>query len=162
VAASAAEVVNADSSIGGGHNLGNPTLATRGQADDVKQPHVAKKKGRKKATRGNGADVIDLTAIRDKRQKAQQDELATRGKTLVGKKTRQSIGPWRVDAVKASAGTWAFRLRRQENGKRSKPIYIRRVANSTYEMIRETNYDGFKQQLVESYLSRAVRAGHVA
>jgi len=143
--------------------VGDQDFATRGKIDLVtEQPHVAKKSRRQTATRGNAAEVINLADRRAKRQKTQQPEFATCGKKLVSKKTRQGVGPWRVDAVKASAGTWAFRLRRSENGKRSKPIYIRRVANSTYEMIREGDYESFKEQLVESYLSRAVRAGHVA
>lgn len=163
MAASAAGVSDDDQDISSGSSVDDSDLATRGKIDPViEQPHMAKKQRRKTAIRGNAAEVINLADRRAKRQKTQQPEFATRGKKPVSKKTRQGVGPWRVDAVKASAGTWAFRLRRSEDGKRSKPIYIRRVANSTYGMIREGDYGRFKQQLVESYLSRAVRAGHVA
>jgi hypothetical protein len=168
VAASAAEAINGNSNTVSGHDLGDSDSATRGKADDVKRPRVAKtkrprvakEKRQEPAAQDGPADVLDFAAGRDKRLKTQQPELATRGKKLVSKKTRKGIGEWRVDAVKASAGTWAFRLRRQENGKRSKPIYVSRVANTTYEMIREGDYEGFKKQLVASHMPGAVRASY--
>jgi hypothetical protein len=123
---------------------------------------VAKKKRRKSATRGQAAEVVDLAAERDKRKKTQQAELATRGKKLVSKKTRKGTGDWYVEPVKASAGTWAFRLRRREDGARSKPIYVSRVTNAIYEMIREGNYERFKEQLIASHMPGTVRAGNRA
>jgi len=162
VAASAAEVTDDDQIVSGGHDLGDPDLATRGQVNDVKQPRVAKKSSRKSATRGKTVPMDEIAAWKANRQKTQQPELATRGKKLVSKKTRKGIGEWRVDAVKASAGTWAFRLRRRENGVRSKPIYVSRVANAVYEMIREEDYDSFKEQLIASHMPGTVRASNRA
>lgn len=156
--ARAAEVIYGDQDLSSGHDLGGPDLATRGQVDDLKRPRVAKKKRRESATRGQAAEVVDLAAVRDKRQKTQQAELATRGKKLVSKKTRKGAGNWYVEPVKASAGTWAFRLRRREDGARSKPIYVSRVTNAVYEMIREGDYERFKEQLIASHGASAIRA----
>lgn len=67
-----------------------------------------------------------------------------------------------VEAVKASKGTWAFRVRERVAGKRMPPVYVTRVADSIYEMIREGDYEQFKKQLVANYGARAVRASHGA
>jgi hypothetical protein len=158
--------VNGDQDAGDNDHMDNSIMATRGQGAHLNEapgePHVAKKKRRKTATRGQSADVVNLAAVRAKRQKTQQAELATRGQKLIGKKTRKGAGNWYVEPVKASAGTWAFRLRRREDGRRVKPIYISRVSDAVYQMIREGDYDSFKEQLVASHMPGAVRAGHRA
>lgn len=127
------------------------------------QPRVAKKKPRKIATRGQLAEVVSLDAERNKRQKSQQHSAATRGrKTLRKKQPHVAGGNPYVEAVKASKGTWAFRLRWRSGGQRSKPVYLSRVADPVYEMIREGNYEAFKEQLVASHFAGAVRAGNTA
>lgn len=117
-----------------------------------KQPHVAKKKV---ATGGQKAEVVDLATVRKKRQKTQRLGLATRGQ----KKARSKAY---VEAVGASIGTMAFRLRWRENGKRQPPIYLSRVSNDVFAMIKQGNYEAFKEQLVVSHSAGAIRAGHTA
>ena len=104
------------------------------------QPHVAT------ATRGQ---IVDLATERKRRRK-----VATTGQPHV------ATGKPYIEAVKASKGTWAFRLRWYENGARVKPIYISRVADSVYEIIREGDYEAFKKQLIGSHSAGAVRASH--
>jgi len=133
VAASAAEVINGDQVVVSGHDLGDPDLATRGQVDDLKQPHVAKKKRRESATRGKAAKVVDLAAERNKRLSSQGHSPATRGQTLRKNQPRVAKGQPYIEAVKASKGTWAFRLRWYEDGRRVKPVYISRVSDAVYE-----------------------------
>lgn len=119
---------------------------------DVDQPHVAKKK---LTTRGQKAQTDEIAAWKAKRQKPQRLGLATRGQ----KKARSK--PY-IEAVGASVGTMAFRLRWRENGKRQPPIYLSRVSNDVFTMIKQGNYEAFKNQLVASHFAGAVRAGHTA
>jgi hypothetical protein len=156
-------VINGNQDLVSGHDLDDPDLATRGQVDDVKQPHAAKKQRRKSATRGQAAKVVDLAAERSKRLRSQGHSLATRGqKTLRKNQPRVAKGKPYIEAVKASKGTWAFRLRWYEDGRRVKPIYISRASDAVYEMIREGDYERFKEQLVASHMPSAVRAGNRA
>lgn len=136
--------------------------------EPLKPPHVAKKKtatrGKKDAQKNSHTwqpeKVTNINERLAKRQKTQQPETATRGGKLVAKKTKKGIGPWRVDAVKASAGTWAFRLRRYVDGKRTTPIYVSRVTDAVYEMIRAENYEQTKEQLISNHVQGAVRASY--
>jgi hypothetical protein len=163
VAASAAEVINGDQDVSGGHDFGDPDLATRGQVDDLSRPHVAKKKRRKPAAPGRAAEVVDLATERNKRLNSQGHSPATRGqKTLRKNRPRVAKGEPYIEPVKASKGTWAFRIRWREDGRRVKPIYISRVSDAVYEMIREGDYDSFKEQLIASHMPGAVRAGNRA
>jgi len=106
-------------------------------------PHVAI------ATRGHVAKVVSLATERKKRAK-----VATKRQPHV------ATGKPYVEAVKASKGTWAFRVRWYENGHRVKPVYISRVADPVYEIIRQGDYGKFKKQLIASHFSGAVQAGH--
>lgn len=149
-----------------GDNRCGDLVGSRGISDlpavdeiKVKQPRVAKKKT---ATRGQSAEVIDLAARRDKRLKTQQPELATRGQKGLTKKGKSGAGKPYVEAVGASVGTIAFRLRWRENGKRKPPIYLSRVSKEVYEVIKAGNYEAFKQQLIASHSASAVRAGNAA
>lgn len=129
----------------------------------VEQPRVAKMRRQKSATESQLAPVVYLATERDKRLKTQQRSSATRGqKTLRKNQPHVVKGKPYIEAVKASKGTWAFRLRWYENGRRAKPIYISRVADAVYEMIREGNYESFKEQLIGSHSASAIRAGNRA
>ena len=104
------------------------------------QPHVAT------ATRGQ---IVDLATERKRRRKV-----------ATVRQPHVAMGKPYIEAVKASKGTWAFRLRWYENGARVKPIYISRVADSVYEIIRRGDYEAFKKQLIGSHSAGAVRASH--
>lgn len=111
-------------------------------------PHVAEKTLPKNvlkfATRGKSKQVKPRAKSTTKR--------ATRGK---------SQKPPKVEDVKASKGTWAFRLR--WNSLPGRPvIYVSRVADSTYELIKKGNYEAFKEQLISSYGESALRASNQA
>jgi hypothetical protein len=110
---------------------------------------------RKTATRGQKAPTDDIAAWKAKRQKPQRLGLATRGQ----KKARSK--PY-IEAVGASVGTVAFRLRWRENGKRMPPVYLSRVSNEVYEVIKKGNYEAFKEQLVASHSAAAVRTSNTA
>jgi hypothetical protein len=155
-------VINGDQDSVSGYDLGDPDLATRGQIDDVKQPRVARITRQKIATRGQKAAVVDLDTVRRKRQESQQPELATRGQKTLTKKGRSGAGKPYVEAVGASVGTIAFRLRWRENGKRMPPIYLSRVSKEVFEIIKAGNYEAFKEQLVSSHSAGSVRAGNAA
>jgi hypothetical protein len=132
--------------------------ATRGFKN---RSRVAKKSAVNLATRGHGAEVVDLATERRNRLKTQQHSLATRGqKTLRKNISHAGHRTAYIEAVKASKGTWAFRLRERIDGVRRPPIYISRVADSIYEMIRGGDYETFKQQLISSHSAGAVRASH--
>ena len=63
----------------------------------------------------------------------------------------------KVEDVKASKGTWAFRLR--WNSLPGRPVvYVRRVTDAVHKLIREENYEAFKEQLISSYSESALRA----
>jgi hypothetical protein len=128
----------------------------------VEQPRVAKKTARKTATRGQTDKISDISAWKAKRQKTQQPELATRGQKCLTKKSRSGAGKPYVEAVGASVGTVAFRLRWRENGKRMPPIYLSRVSKEVYAIIKTGNYEAFKQQLIASHSEGAIRARNTA
>ncbi|MGH9799763.1 MAG: hypothetical protein ACRD82_05310, partial [Blastocatellia bacterium] len=135
-------------------------------------PHVAAKKPRKSATRGNLATVHDLAAERAKRHNPQQPEsatrgsiskpkAATRGRKLVARKSA-TCGAWQVDFVRASENTYAFRLRWAQGEKRETPLYVSRVSITTFKLIREGNYDAFKIQLISEYGQGAILSSQTA
>jgi len=108
----------------------------------------------------HSAKVVDLATERDKRLQTQQHSFATRGKKSLRKNLPLDAGgkPY-LEAVKASKGTWVFRLRRSEKGKRTPPIYLDRVSDEIYEFIRKGDYESFKKQLIETHTASALRAG---
>jgi hypothetical protein len=111
-------------------------------------PHVAEKQTPKNvlpfATRGKSGKA--------KAPAKSKSKLATRGK---------SSRPPKVEDVKASKGTWAFRLR--WNSFPGRPvIYVSRVADSTYDLIKKGNYENFKEQLISSYGESTLRASNGA
>jgi hypothetical protein len=128
-----------------------------------KRPRVAKKLANPSTADGEPAAVVSLDAERDKRLKTQQDSLATCGqKTLRKNQPRVAKSKPYVEAVGASVGTMAFRLRWRENGIRQPPIYMSRVSIEVYEMIKGGDYEAFKRQLVSSHSASSVRASHTA
>lgn len=94
--------------------------------------------------------MVDLATERKKRQ----PHVAKK------KQPRVATGKPYIEAVKASKGTWAFRVRWYQNGHRVSPIYISRVADSVYEIIRKGDYEAFKEQLISSHMPSAIRASH--
>lgn len=104
--------------------------ATRGNS--ARREHPAKSTS-KRATRGKSA--------KRKLSARAAEKLATRGK---------SVKPPVVEDVKASKGTWAFRLR--WNSLPDRPVeYVRRVTDSVHALIREEKYEEFKEQLIRNY-----------
>jgi len=89
------------------------------------------------------------------------DVATTRGELSVSE-TKQTVatrGKSRptVEAVKSSKGTWQFRLR--WNSEPGRPVhYVLTVADSTYEIIRKGNYEGYKKALIADYEASAVSA----
>lgn len=131
--------------------------------DGQKQPRVAKEKCTNRATGGHQAQIVNLKVERDRRHKTQQHSPATRGqKSLRKSQPRVAKGKPYVEAVGASVGTMAFRVRWRENGKRQPPVYLSRVSKEVYELIKEGDYEAFKRQLISSYQSGTVRASHTA
>ena len=63
----------------------------------------------------------------------------------------------KIDAVKASKNTWAFRVRWIEPDGSRPVVYLYRVSDPVYRMIRKGNYAAFKKQLISGYQS-AIRA----
>jgi hypothetical protein len=127
------------------------------------EPHVVRKSAKYRATLGQVAEVVDLAAERRNRRKTHTHSVATRGaiklrKSRIVKGSKSVV----VEPVKASKGTWAFRLRVRIDGVRNPPIYVSRVSDLVYQMIREGDYESFKKQLIESYSARAVRSGNGA
>lgn len=131
-------------------------------------PHVDRKKREKLATRGQSATVHDLTAERDKRLKTQQHSSATRGQNNPATRGQKSLRknqphvatkkPY-IEAVGASVGTMAFRIRWRENGKRSAPVYLSWVSNDVFQLIKKGDYDAFKKQLISNYVQTTLRSG---
>lgn len=121
-------------------------VAAVAEAEQVEPdaPHVAEIP---EAPRQVAANVVQfrISATRGGNSNPLESTRATRGRKAA---TR---GKWRVDAVKASKGTWAFRLRWVEGGARSAPVYVRRVTDPVYQKIREGNYESFKQQLISNH-----------
>lgn len=142
-----------------GADLATDQPPTPAPVAKITRPHVAEKQRAELATRGQQATVHDLATERDKRLKTQQPELATRGQKSLTKKARTGAGKPYVEAVGASVGTMAFRLRWRENGKRQPPIYLSRVSNAVFDLIKKGNYEAFKQQLISNHMPGAVRPG---
>jgi hypothetical protein len=123
-----------------------PPVAVSGQ--QIELPHVAKPVNvvpfqPKPAT---------VTSIKS------TDAAATRGKKAT--KGRQDKGPV-VEAVKASRGTWAFRLR--WNSLPNRPVeYITRVTDETYNLIiaDKEMYERYKRQILQIATTSAVPAGN--
>ncbi len=100
---------------------------------------------------GNSLNVVEfkrkpVTPIESK------NKTATRGK--------KTALP-RIEAVKASKGTWAFRLR--WNSLPGRPVeYITRVDDATYKGITndEVLYGQYKEQLIRIHEQGTVRPGH--
>lgn len=129
----------------------------------VNLPHVANKSTTKAAE--------DLPHVAEKPLPKNVLKFTTRGKSKHRKPRAKSTTklatrgksekPPKVEDVKASKGTWAFRLR--WNSLPGRPvIYVSRVADSTYELIKKGNYDAFKEQLISSYGESAFRASNQA
>lgn len=76
-----------------------------------------------------------------------------------GRKRKSVEETYRVDYVKASKNTWAFRIRWMEDGGREPVIYVSRVNDKLFKMITKgrANYAAFKRQLIASHKSGAVR-----
>jgi hypothetical protein len=79
-----------------------------------------------------------------------------------GRRKKSGNETLRVDFVKASKNTWAFRIRWTEPDGTSPAVYISRVNDKLFNLIkrRKNRYAAFKKQLISSYLSRTVRKGH--
>lgn len=129
----------------------------------VNLPHVANKSATESAE--------ELPPVAEKPLPKNVLKFATRGKSKQRKPRAKSTSklatrgksekPPKVEDVKASKGTWAFRLR--WNSLPGRPvIYVSRVADSTYELIKKGNYDAFKEQLISSYSESALRARNQA
>lgn len=93
--------------------------------------------------------------------KIPQKKSATRGEKR-GRKP-SIIQTWTIDAVQASAGTWAFRARTRikdpATGKVSRPVYyLRYVTHDTYQRIRKGNYEGFKKLILTEFTRRRAAA----
>jgi hypothetical protein len=79
-----------------------------------------------------------------------------------GRKKKDADTSIRVETVKPSKGTWAFRLRWTEADGSRPTVYVSRVDDKRYQMItkRKVTYEQFKKALIASYrMSRSVRAG---
>jgi hypothetical protein len=76
-----------------------------------------------------------------------------------GRKKKSVENTYRVDYVKASTNTWAFRIRWMEIDGREPVVYVSRVNDKLFKLIRRGRaaYAAFKKQLIVSYLSRAIR-----
>ena len=88
--------------------------------------------------------------------------VATRGAASSPRvaKSKSAIGgKWRVDYVRASENTYAFRLRWVVGNHRGTPVYVSRVQVSTFNLIRKGNYERFKDGLIASYSEGAVSTG---
>jgi len=138
VGADSAKIKTDDSAAVRGSSRALRRVDDLGDDDAVGAPHVAMST----ATRGKSEKVKPRVKSTIKR--------ATRGKSAL---------PPKVEDVKASKGTWAFRLR--WNSLPGRPvIYVSRVADSTYELIKKGNYEDFKRQLISSYIESAIRASN--
>ena len=167
----AAGVSASGSDAHSGHSIGravaDPVADPVATAGVVKNGHSQPRIAKKPIT----ASVVSLSAERAKRIKTQRHSIATRGQSPIATRgqdglrkaqPRVAIGKAYIEAVGASVGTMAFRLRWRENGKRQLPIYVSRVSMEVYEMIKGGDYEAFKQQLVSSHSASPVRASHTA
>ena len=91
---------------------------------------------------------------------------ATRGTAKPLKSTSATRGTadgkWKVDYVRASENTYAFRLRWTVGRTRGTPIYISRVSAAVFQMIRKGDYEQFKKGLISDYCAGALRASNQA
>ncbi|MDX2044572.1 MAG: hypothetical protein SF097_25400 [Acidobacteriota bacterium] len=78
-----------------------------------------------------------------------------------GRRKKTGDQAMRVDYVKVSKNTWAFRIRWKE-GEQEPAVYVSRVDDKRFKSITKgkVRYAAFKKQLISSYLSRTVRQGH--
>lgn len=78
-----------------------------------------------------------------------------------GRKKKEGEATLRVEHVKPSKGTWAFRIRWTDADGNRPVVYVSRVNDQLFKSITgsKTTYAAFKKQLISSYLSRAVRQG---
>ena len=103
-----------------------------------KVPHVASKNVLPFATRGT---------VKSRKQKRKS---ATRGKSRPV-----------VEAGKGSKGTWQIRLR--WNSEPGRPVeYVATITDAVYDLIRNGDYESYKQQTIASYEARTVSARHTA
>ena len=56
-----------------------------------------------------------------------------------------------VEAVKASKGTWAFRLRWKYSATDRPIIYVDRVSDEVYDLIRKDYYEEYKEAIIRNY-----------
>lgn len=56
-----------------------------------------------------------------------------------------------VEAVKASKGTWAFRLRWKYSASDRPIIYVDRVSDEVYELIQKEYLSEYKQAIIRNY-----------
>ena len=109
-------------------------------------PHVAEKSTPKNvlsfATRGKSPKrKVSLKS---------KNKSATRGKSLPV-----------VEAGKGSKGTWQIRLR--WNSEPGRPVeYVATITDAVYDLIRNGDYESYKQQTIASYEARTVSARHTA
>jgi hypothetical protein len=69
---------------------------------------------------------------------------------------------YRVDYVRASTNTWAFRIRWTEPSGDEPAVYVSRVSNKLFKMITKgkVRYAAFKKQLISGYKSGAIRQSY--
>jgi len=104
----------------------------------------------------NVVQLQDFAAQKKISAAKSKNKSATRGKSKSA--TRGKIT---VDSVKASKGTWAFRLR--WNSAPGRPVhYVSRVSDTVHELIRGGDYEGFKAQLISSHGTGTIRASNRA
>ncbi len=129
------------------------------QVDDKPMPFKAATGGQKLQASGTntGAPVVNFAEA--KRLKIKREGIVATGGRNRGRKTVHSV---KVDAVKASKGTWAFRIRERVDGVRGTPITVSRVTDEVYEMIKEGNYEKFKEQLIRNHAASALRSSNRA
>ena len=123
-----------------------PPVAVSG--NQVELPHVAKP-----------ANVVEFQPRGTVASPANPNRnIATGGKK--GVKSPRDKGPV-VEVVKASKGTWAFRLR--WNSLPDRPVqYITRVDDRTYNLItsEKETYERYKRQVLQIYRESAVPANN--
>jgi hypothetical protein len=82
-----------------------------------------------------------------------------------GRRKKAVEETFRVEAVKPSKGTWAFRLRWTEPDGSRPTVYVSRVDDKRFKSITERKviYEQFKKVLIANYrMSRSVRADYSA
>jgi hypothetical protein len=79
---------------------------------------------------------------------SQEHTFATGGKSL-RKKPKRRAQRYTVEDQPASRHTWQFRVR--ESGGKRRIVYRIFVRESEHKLIRELDYEGFKQGLIEDF-----------